>query len=505
MPLPAPLVALSHVNVTLAGVPALQDVNLVVRRGEHLALSGPNGAGKSTLLRVLRGEVRPDQRAGGTVRWFPAGQGDKAARPGSDGDDAPLTGRSMASLLSPGLQEHYTRQAWTIRGEELILAGCWDDYLLYRDPTEEQRERALALARRFRAEALLDRRVDTLSQGQLRILLLARALIRQPEILLLDEAADGLDTPTRCAFLMHLETLAGLPVPPTLILTTHRARLPGFVKLAARLERGTLSGPFAAGSIKDATPSGVPTGRSVPLPPGGDGPHLTLREATVFVDRTEVLHGINWEIRPGEQWVVLGGNGAGKSTLLRALMGEEFVALGGTLTRRLPRHGGDDPDLALVRRGIRLVSDRLQALYTYDNTTAEVVFSGFDGAVGVYREADPAEQAEVIRCLEMVGLADVATRPFRSLSTGQARRALLARALAGDPELLLLDEPFSGLDAESRAAMTAILETRMAEGLQTVLVSHHDEDRLPSTTHAARLENGRMVEAGPLPPGRPRT
>ena len=92
----------------------------------------------------------------------------------------------------------------------------------------------------------------------------------------------------------------------------------------------------------------------------------------------------------------------------------------------------------------------------------------------------------------------MADRPFRSLSTGQARRALLARALAGDPELLLLDEPFSGLDAVGRAAMTDILEARIAAGLQTVLVSHHDEDRLPSTTHAARLEQGRMTEAGPL-------
>lgn len=490
-----PLVALSHVNVTLGGVAALRDVSLTVRRGEHLALLGPNGAGKSTLLRLLRGEARPDQRDGGTVRWFPAAS--------DEGDDAPLTGRGMSALLSPGLQERYLRQGWTMRGAELVMAGYWDDYLLYRDPTERQREEVQALARRFRAEALLDRRADALSQGQLRLLLLMRALVRRPELLLLDEAADGLDTPTRCAFLMHLDALAGLPVPPTLILTTHRPHLPGFVHGVAHLRAGTLNGPLAARPEPEsgaavpvpAAPSPRPVARVVT---GGEGPHIVLRNATVFVDRTEVLHGIHWEIRPGEQWVVLGGNGAGKSTLLRALLGEEFVAVGGDLTRRLPRHGGDNPDLAQVRRGIRLVSDRLQALYTYDDTTADVIVSGFDGTVGVYRAAAPAERTETGRLLEMAGLTGLADRPFRSLSTGQARRALLARALAGDPELLLLDEPFSGLDPESRAAMTAILEARMAAGLQTVLVSHHDEDRLPSTTHAARLVEGVMVEAGPL-------
>lgn len=508
MPVSSPLVELAHVNVTLAGVPALRNVSLSVRRGEHLALLGPNGAGKSTLLRLLRGETLPDQREGGSIRWFPTEKGNGKSPEGNaasltdGGDDAPLTGRGMSALLSPGLQERYIRQGWSMRGEDLIAAGYWDDYLLYRKPTEEQREEVLSLARRFRAEALLERRADALSQGQLRLLLLMRALVRRPELLLLDEADDGLDTPTRCAFLMHLEALAGLPLPPTLILTTHRPRLPGFIRRAARLDGGVLSGPFAvcpgADGMFPAAARHAPAPVRRAAPSGRDGPHIVLRRATVFVDRVEVLHGVDWEIRPGEQWVVRGGNGAGKSTLLRALMGEEFVAVGGELTRRLPRHGGDNPDLALVRRGIRLVSDRLQAEYAYDDSTADVVFSGFDGAVGVYREAAPEERAETARLLALVGLADLADRPFRSLSTGQARRALLARALAGDPELLLLDEPFSGLDAVGRAAMTDILEARIAAGLQTVLVSHHDEDRLPSTTHAARLEQGRMTEAGPL-------
>lgn len=554
---PRPLVTASHVTVTLGGTVALRDISLTVRQGEHLALLGPNGAGKSTLLRLLRGEVRPDQSGGGSVRWFPAGtsgtaDGDtrgksagassregsaegedtrqeRAGRESAGGDDSPLTGRGMSALVSPALQERYIRQGWSMRGEELILAGYWDDSLLYREPTEQQREEVLALARRFRAEELLNQRAHAMSQGQLRLALLMRALVRKPELLLLDEADDGLDAPTRRAFLMHLESLAGLPVPPTLILSAHRPRLPGFVRQAASLDAGVLSGPRPArqdAQVMDASEDGAEdeqpfqparhaasqkggrgNTRADPRkgPQGGgshreqaDGPHIVLRRVTVFVDRVEVLHGVDWEIRPGEQWVLCGGNGAGKSTLLRLLLGEEFVAVGGELTRHLPRHGGASPDLAQVRRGIRLVSDRFQAEYSYDESAADIIFSGFDGAVGVYREASPAERAETDRLLALMGLGDLADRPFRSLSTGQARKALLGRALAGGPELLLLDEPFSGLDSASRAAMIDILEERMAAGLHTVLVSHHAEDRLPSSTHMARLERGYMVECGPL-------
>ncbi|MCH5276419.1 MAG: ATP-binding cassette domain-containing protein [Desulfovibrionaceae bacterium] len=566
--MPRPLVTASHVTVTLGGTVALRDISLTVRRGEHLALLGPNGAGKSTLLRLLRGEVRPDQKGGGSVFWFPAGtggaggadedgaaggtggrdtRGESAGAPprgeaardentreeapwrGIDaGDDSPLTGRGMSALVSPALQERYIRQGWPIRGEDLILAGYWDDALLYREPTEEQHGEVLGMARRFRAENLLKQRADAMSQGQLRLALLMRALVRKPELLLLDEAADGLDTPTRRAFLMHLEALAELPAPPTLILSTHRPRLPGFIQRVISLHAGVLRGPRPLDAdapvtddteaLEDSPPrperparfgTSGPNGKAGTPPDGpgaghknGDGrtggPHIVLRRVTVFVDRVEVLHGVDWEIRPGEQWVLCGGNGAGKSTLLRLLLGDEFVAVGGELTRHLPRHGGANPDLAQIRRGIRLVSDRFQAEYSYNESTADIIFSGFDGAVGVYRDAKPAERAETARLLDALGLAELAERPFRSLSTGQARKALLGRALAGGPELLLLDEPFSGLDSSSRAAMIDILEERMAAGLHTVLVSHHAEDRLPSSTHIARLERGYMVECGPL-------
>lgn len=205
-----------------------------------------------------------------------------------------------------------------------------------------------------------------------------------------------------------------------------------------------------------------------------------------------MLHDINWTIEPGENWAVLGSNGAGKSTLLRLLDGDEIVAYGGSIVHELPRQGGVVRRLEDLRRGVRLVSDLQQATYGYDVTGAEFVFSGIDNAVGIYRGATEAERAQVDALLHDLHLGFLADRPIRSCSTGELRRLLLARALAGDPDLLLLDEPFSGLDAASRSEFARLLDQLALQGVQIVMVTHHESDIIPAITHMLQLEQGRI-------------
>ena len=206
----------------------------------------------------------------------------------------------------------------------------------------------------------------------------------------------------------------------------------------------------------------------------------------------DALTDLCFTAKPNQTTAIIGSTGCGKSTLLRLLAGDEIVAYGGEIVRELPRQGGVVDRLEVLRKGVRLVSDRQQATYTYDITGEELVFSGIDNSVGVYREPSEKELAQVTDILASLHLEFLAKRTIRSCSTGEFRRLLLARALAGEPDLLLLDEPFSGLDAPSRNEFFALLNQLARQGVQMILVTHHKADIFPAITHMLQLENGRI-------------
>ena len=480
-----PLIEIEHVFVTYPGTERhiLNDFNLTLYEGEHAVIRGGNGAGKSTLLRLLRGEQWPDQidhRRAGQVLWH-----------GPEGmDSSPLTGRKVTSLVSAMQQERVVHQEWRVDGERLVLGGFSDAIYIAQQPTSEMCETAYQLVRLLGGVHLLKKPVTAMSQGQLRLMLVARSLVRKPEVLLLDEVTDGLDARARNTLLDALERASELS---TLVMTTHRPEtLPSWIGRQIVLENGkAVDGPMLETAVEpEKEPAPV---ASAPELKGirGCSARIAIKDASVFIDRVPVLYDINWTINPGENWAVLGGNGAGKSTLLRLLAGDEIVAYGGEIVRELPRQGGVVDRLEVLRKGVRLVSDRQQATYTYDITGEELVFSGIDNSVGVYREPSEKELAQVTDILASLHLEFLAKRTIRSCSTGEFRRLLLARALAGEPDLLLLDEPFSGLDAPSRNEFFALLNQLARQGVQMILVTHHKADIFPAITHMLQLENGR--------------
>ena len=481
-----PLIEIEHVFVTYPGTERhiLNDFNLTLYEGEHAVIRGGNGAGKSTLLRLLRGEQWPDQidhRRAGQVLWH-----------GPEGaDPSPLTGRKVTSLVSAMQQERVVHQEWRVDGERLVLGGFSDAIYIAQQPTSEMCETAYQLVRLLGGVHLLKKPVTAMSQGQLRLMLVARSLVRKPEVLLLDEVTDGLDARARNTLLDALERASELS---TLVMTTHRPEtLPSWIGRQIVLENGkAVDGPMLETAVEpEKEPAPV---ASAPELKGirGCSARIAIKDASVFIDRVPVLYDINWTINPGENWAVLGGNGAGKSTLLRLLAGDEIVAYGGEIVRELPRQGGVVDRLEVLRKGVRLVSDRQQATYTYDITGEELVFSGIDNSVGVYREPSEKELAQVTDILASLHLEFLAKRTIRSCSTGEFRRLLLARALAGEPDLLLLDEPFSGLDAPSRNEFFALLNQLARQGVQMILVTHHKADFFPAITHMLQLENGRI-------------
>jgi iron complex transport system ATP-binding protein len=220
------------------------------------------------------------------------------------------------------------------------------------------------------------------------------------------------------------------------------------------------------------------------------------------VGRT-LLDDIDWRVNYGEHWVILGPNGAGKTTLLSLVAAVRHPTEGAVtvLGQRLGR-----VDLRELRRHIGLVaaSQRLvdEELMEEEGATAHtVVLTGHTGtSAPLWGRYGPAEHERAHRLLADMGCKDLADRPFRVCSQGERARIRIARALMVDPVILLLDEPFAGLDLPGREDLISAVEdlatTRPA--LTTVTVTHHLEEVPATTTHALLMRDARIQASGPV-------
>ena len=218
---------------------------------------------------------------------------------------------------------------------------------------------------------------------------------------------------------------------------------------------------------------------------------------TVKAERRYLLREIDWDVGSGEQWAIVGPNGAGKTTLLRVASAQmrpssgSATILGGRLGRT---------PLQALRRRIGLVDVSLGRRFYPEQRVIDVVLTGVTGAIILTDELDQADVERARSLLDAFGVRSLAERLFASCSEGERARVLLARALVAEPELLVLDEPASGLDLGARELLLASVEeiARTQSGLTTLTVTHHFEELPASTTHLLLLGAGKVVAAGPI-------
>jgi molybdate transport system ATP-binding protein len=207
---PRPLVTLDRVDVRLAGATLLSDVSLELRAGEGLAVVGPSGSGKSTLLRLLRGEIWPHPASAGRRLFH-----------GPDGAwESPIGARERFALVAPEAQDAYVRHDWDLPVEAVIRSGFFDQVFPSDAPSPAQAARVREVAALLGVGHLLDRSILELSRGEGRRVLLARALAPAPDLLLLDEACEGLDAAARAALLHHVSAV--LRAGTAVVMATHR-------------------------------------------------------------------------------------------------------------------------------------------------------------------------------------------------------------------------------------------------------------------------------------------
>lgn len=221
-----------------------------------------------------------------------------------------------------------------------------------------------------------------------------------------------------------------------------------------------------------------------------------MENVSLIRNQKQILSNIRWEIKEGEHWGILGLNGSGKTSLLNIVNGYHFPSSGDVSVLGNPFGKTNLPEL---RKKIGFVSSALDRFSSFVNneTAQRIVISGKFASFGIYEAIESEDWEKSEHLLESLDLGYLKNQRFYLLSQGEQRRVLIARALMNDPEMLILDEPCSGLDVLAREQLLRMLHEITKDNCHILYVTHHIEELVEEISHVLLIKDGEIVAAGP--------
>ena len=501
-----------------------------IENDQNWGIIGETGSGKSVLAKAICRNIPTLQ---GRITYYFDDQDSRAGRSFLNPNEIlMLSSETHRDFLQQYAGYHQAR--WqSFEGEDAptVASLLSPKSIQYRSPFEvspnieneaihlQKRDYAVRL---LKLDYLLDRRIHTLSHGESRKVFLARLMMQAARLLILDDPYTGLDRETREVLAQAIEVLIAAGDPKILWIGSRSEEIPhsidhllvvhhNHVAAQGRKERVLNSSEFKASFCQQSKRSlysdnsaafkaaieryasaliGTLAENSAPL--------IEMTDVSVTYGDVQVLKNISWTVRQSERWMLLGHNGAGKSTLLSLILADNPQSYANTICL-FGKERGSGESVWDIKKKIGWVSPELQIYYSKTASCLEVVCSGYFDSVGLYQQPTAEQIAPASDWMSAFGIADLAEIPFNSLSTGQQRLVLLARALVKNPPMLILDEPCQGLDSSHRDDFIRLID-RLCEQIPITLitVSHHEEERPAVTTHQLKLEHGRISQIGPL-------
>jgi len=452
-------------------------VSFTLHRGEHVAVVGRNGSGKTKFVDMLTGRhpVGPD-----TISY-------------DFGPDAPELVSDCIRYITfrdtyggDNDRTYFLQQRWNQMeiDEEMPTVGSKleEAFLMPADDTPGRRQLQRHLYELFHLGDLLDKYIILLSSGELRKYKLAAALFGNPRLLVIDNPFIGLDAPTREQLQQLLATLASEQHLQLVLVLSRRSEVPAFVNRV--VEMGA-DGPVA--SFDPAAMAAL-----VPPAPAAEeptaGPVISMQDVTIRYGARTILSHLDWQVRQGEHWALQGQNGSGKSTLLSLVCADNPQAYACDIALFGHRRGSGE-SIWDVKRRIGYVSPEMHRSYRQNLPAIRVVASGLKDSIGLYVKPNEAERELCRRWMQVFGLQGFDERPFLSLSSGEQRLVLLARAFVKSPDLLILDEPLHGLDDANRQLVKQVIESYCSRRDKTlIMVTHYDDELPPCIDHRLFLK-----------------
>ena len=458
-------IIVKNVSVTLQKKEVLANISFALGAGEHLAIIGSSGSGKTMLAKVLAGQVFVK---GSVVFQFD--------EPSSLQKKVLLIEQRYGFKNLSHTTDFYYQQRYN-SFDNSDAKTVLDELKAICQPDDFRIESLLlqfGLQHRYNAPLI------QLSSGEHKRFQLVKAMLSQPQILILDSPFTGLDAAMRKEVYKVMNELAANDT--KIIVITEANQIPACITHIALLDEGRLKNFISKADFNnDVSPlSGYQyshiskIGFSKSEPPYEYA--VNMRNVTIAYGGKTILHNINWQVKTGDKWLLRGLNGAGKSTLISLINGDNPQAYKNEIYLFDKRRGTGE-SIWDIKQKIGFVSPELHQFYDKGTSCYNTIASGFFDTIGLFKKLSQQQHEQLKQWIDFLNFSAIQNKSLATLSFGIQRLILLARAMVKNPPLLILDEPCQGLDEEQKNSFVNLVNNICEQFNKTLIyVSHYDNE-----------------------------
>ena len=499
----SPIFSIQRASIRSLNNAIFNNLNFTINKGENWALVGESGSGKSALLQAIAGNLNI---TGGEIHYYFF---EEYLKEHPDNPEhvthhkliAMVEARHHFKNLSNTTDFYYQQRYNSSDSDDALTV---EEYLHTIKPAPQADiywsfEKIIST---LKLDELSNKQLIKLSNGETKRLRIAAALSKNPTLLLLDGPLTGLDVQTRKEFNVIIDEIIASGI--TIVMATSPYEIPNGITHVAVLKGGKI---LHAIPKSEHTPQLVESQTTdvidkdelkallnINTMQNNYQQIVTMHNVNIKYGSNQILTNVNWEVKQGDRWALLGHNGAGKSTLLSLINGDNPQAYANNIIL-FDQKRGTGESIWDIKKKIGFVSPELHQYFPTENSCLQVIESGYYDTLGLFRQSNKERAAIALRWMKALEIDKYAHVLLRNIPASAQRLCLLARALIKNPPLLIFDEPCQGMDTHQQQHFKNMVDTICSLGKVTLIYITHYQHEIPdSVAQVLRLEKGKVVE-----------